>query len=131
MPFITNINLEIVQGRGGDVRQLNVDCQFKFVGLEVQTRSWFVVRYYLCGWDSLFEDPGIYIRADSVQATEEFVSHKFSQNVLRSQLDEDPDWNFAMRDEVYLRVTLEPWVPRSASANSNIVTGQWGARGSD
>ena len=121
MPFITQAKLEIEEVGRDDLRRLNVDCQFKFVGVELLSKAWFRVKFFLVGWDGDYEDPGRFIRSDCVQATEQFVSHHFSQNVLTSSLNEDVFGT----DEVFIRVKLEPWIPRTVSANTNLVTGQW------
>lgn len=133
MASINNIRLEI--GPENDRRrQVTVRYQVCFSSCETLAGSTFVERVVLRGDDPIWDDNLTTLRNTCVQAVRGCVDRSITANVAESVLDEDPDtiilgWVIGDRDEIYARVTLEPFQPSGAAGNSNTVTGHFGPAG--
>lgn len=133
MATISNVRLSIEQGTPGTQRRVTVTYRINFSATERLAGSVFVERVTLRGSDVAVDDDLASLYTDVVKAPVDpsFVDRSISEMVSRDTLDEDSDFLVAMRDEIYARVTLQPFMPMSASAESNLVSGQFGSRGSD
>lgn len=133
MASINNIRLEI--GRDNDHRrQVTVRYQVCFSSCETLAGSTFVERVVLRGDDPIWDDNLITLRNTCVQAVRGCVERSVTATVAESVLDEDPDtiifgWVIGDRDEVYARVTLEPFLASGHAGNSNTVAGHFGPAG--
>ena len=133
MASINNVRLEI--GREKDRRrQVTVRYQVCFSSCETLAGSTFVERVVLRGDDQIWDDNLITLRNTCVQAVRGCVERSITATVAESVLDEDPDtiifgWVIGDRDEVYARVTLDPFHPSGDARNSNTVTGHFGPAG--
>jgi hypothetical protein len=118
-----------------------VNYKVCFTQCEILAGSTFRETVVLRGDDPIWDDNLITLQSSCVKASKGCVDRTVSRNVSRSTLDEDGDTiitifgvtiaKIADRDELYAHVTLTPFSPSGSSGNSNIVTGQWGAAGSD
>ena len=137
MPSISNVTLAIAKGTGGAKRKVTVSYKMCFTSCEVLAGSVFIEKVLLRGDDPIWDDNLATIRNTCVKASPKCIDRKFSVDVSRRSLDEDGDTVifgipiFSDRDEIYARVSLTPFVPSSRTSDSNIVTGQFGAAGSD
>lgn len=137
MATVSNVSLKIQKGGAGSRRRVTVSYRLCFSHCEVLAGSTFIETVDLRGDDPIFDDQLIRLRNTCVKASKKCIDRKFTTSVSRSRLDEDGDTVFfgipifADRDEIYARVRLTPFSPSGDTSNSNIVTGQWGAAGSD
>jgi hypothetical protein len=137
MPSISNVKLDIAKGTGGSKRKVSVSYTMCFSTCEVLAGSVFTEKVVLRGDDLIWDSNLATIRNSCVKSQKECIDRKFSVLVSRSRLDEDGDTVifgipvFAARDEIYARVSLTPFAPSSRTTDSNVVTGQFGAAGSD
>jgi len=137
MATISNVNLAIQHGGGGNRRQVTVSYRLCFSSCEVMAGSTFVETVDLRGDDPLWDDHLARIRNNCVKAEKGCIDRRITTTVSRSTLDEDGDTVIlgipihAARDEIYARVKLTPFSPSGSTAHSNIVTGQFGAAGND
>lgn len=135
MPTINNVRLTIDKADDSRLRRVTVKYQVCFSACEAHTEASFVERVVLRGADPIFDDDLLTLRNNCVRAQRGCVDRSVSAMVPTAMLDEDGDtiilgWVVdAARDEIYARVTMKPFVPGSASANSNQVTGQFGPGG--
>src|SRR5690606_14135205 len=121
MAVISNVNLSIVKGMGGNQRSVTVSYRITFSTMERSAGSIFTERITLRGQDPLSDDDLYELHVDSVKAdpAASYVDRSFTQDVPRSVLDEDRDFVWADRDELYARVMLTPFMPRAAQGDSN------------
>jgi hypothetical protein len=135
MATVSNVRLEISRTDDSRRRRVTVRYRVCFSACEALAGSVFVERVQLRGDDPIWDDNLITLRNTCVRANEAgCVDRVISSTVAASTLDEDPDTIiFGLvigdRDEIYARVTLTPFAPTGATANSNIVTGQFGPAG--
>ena len=114
-------------------RKVTVTYRVCFTSCEVLAGSVFKETVTLRGDDPIWDDNVTDIHSGCIKAQKGCVDRKFSKNVSKSTLDEDGDTVifgipiFADRDELYARVKLTPFSPTGNQADSNIVTGQFGA----
>jgi len=114
-------------------RKVSVTYRVCFTTCEVLAGSVFKETVILRGDDPIWDDHVTTIHSDCIKAQRGCVDRKFSKNVSKSTLDEDGDTVifgipiFANRDELYARVKLTPFSPSGNQADSNVVTGQFGA----
>jgi len=129
--------MTIEKGTGGARRSVTVTYEVCFTSCEVTAGATFVEKVTIRGDDPIWDDNLTTLVNHCVRATNDCVSRRILRSVSRSTLDEDGDTVvfgvpiFADRDELYARVTLTPLELHSASGDSNIVTGQFGAAGHD
>lgn len=133
MASINNVRLEI-GGKKDRRRQVTVRYQVCFSSCETLAGSTFVERVVLRGDDPIWDDNLITLRNTCVQAVRGCVERSITATVAESVLDEDPDtiifgWVIGDRDEVYARVTLDPFHRSGDARNSNTVTGHFGPAG--
>lgn len=133
MAVISNVNMSITKGVGGNKRSVTVSYRITFSPMERTARSTFTERVTLRGQDAISDDHQYEFHVDSVRAdpATSFVDRSFTADVPRSALDEDRDFVWSDRDELYARVMLTPFVPMSAQGDSNVITGNFGSMGSD
>ncbi len=114
-------------------RKVSVTYRVCFTTCEVLAGSVFKETVILRGDDEIWDNNITTIHSDCIKAQRGCVDRKFSKNVSKSILDEDGDTVifgipiFADRDELYARVKLTPFSPSGNQADSNVVTGQFGA----
>lgn len=133
MASINNVRLEIGPEEANR-RRVTVTYRVCFSSCEALAGSVFIERVVLRGDDPVWDDNLITLRNTCVRAVGGCVDRRISTTVAESVLDEDPDtiifgWVIGDRDEVYARITLEPFTPLGASRNSNVVSGQFGPAG--
>lgn len=141
MATVSNVVLNVQKGGGGSRRLVTVSYRLCFSTCEVLAGSTFRETITLRGDDPIWDDHLITLRNSCVKASEGCVNRSVSQSVSRSTLDEDGDtiitifgWDIvrdADRDELYAHIQLTPFTPSGSNADSNLVTGQWGAAGGD
>lgn len=141
MATISNVSLQVQKGGGGSRRIVTVSYRLCFTSCEALAGSTFVETVVLRGDDPIWDDNLITLSKTCVKASDKCQDRKVAARVSRSTLDEDGDTiivifgveilRIADRDELYAHIDLVPFAPGSTSANSNIVTGQWGAAGND
>jgi hypothetical protein len=141
MATISNVVLQVQKGGEGSRRLVTVTYKLCFSACEALAGSTFVETVLLRGDDPIFDDNLITLSRRCVKATDKCQDRKTAVNVSRSTLDEDGDTiiiifgqvilRIADRDELYARITLTPFAPSGSTADSNIVTGQWGAAGNN
>lgn len=132
MAIVSNVKLTIDPIQNNKRRRVTVSYSLNFSPREEMAGTVFEEKVVLRGDDPLFDDDRAVIAATFVKAVRGVVSRSFSQNVSQNRLDEDGDTIIfgvpiaALRDELYVRVTLLPFVPKGNQADSNLVTGQFG-----
>ncbi|WP_157579288.1 hypothetical protein [Spirosoma montaniterrae] len=132
MATITNVQLSIDNVSGQKRRKVTVKYQLRFNPREEAAGTVFDEKVVLRGDDPIFDDERAIIASTFVKAQPGVVSRSFSKMVSQNRLDEDGDTIIfgvpvlVLRDELYARVTLTPFEPRGARADSNVVTGQFG-----
>lgn len=141
MATISNVVLNVQKGGKGSRRLVTVTYKLCFTSCETLAGSTFVETVVLRGDDPIWDDNLITLSRTCIKASEKCVDRKVSATVSRSTLDEDGDTiivifgveilRIADRDELYAHIDLVPFTPTAAQANSNIVTGQWGAAGNN
>ncbi|MDH5398173.1 MAG: hypothetical protein OEX02_08510 [Cyclobacteriaceae bacterium] len=137
MATVSNVNLTIQKGGDGSRRRVKVTYRICFSSCEVLAGSVFVEQVKLRGDDPIWDDHLTTLRSRCVKAEKGCVDREIIASVSRSTLDEDGDTVifgipiFADRDEIYARVSVTPFSPSGSTADSNIVTGQFGAAGND
>jgi len=141
MATISNVVLNVQKGGAGSRRLVTVTYKLCFTSCEALAGSTFVETVLLRGDDPFFDDNLITLSRRCVKATDKCQDRKIAVNVSRSTLDEDGDtiiiiggvviFRDAARDELYARITLTPFTTSGSTADSNIVTGQWGAAGNN
>jgi hypothetical protein len=135
---VRNVRLEVEKGGEGSRRTVTVTWENCFARCEALAGSVFVETVTLRGDDLLFDDhlttlSRRCVRADAAGCDDRSIRRRVS----RSTLDEDGDTVIfgipihADRDELYARVSLEPYEPSGDRSDSNLVYGQFGAAGSD
>ncbi|MCX4242930.1 hypothetical protein [Paraliomyxa miuraensis] len=133
MPTITNLELSIDKGTGGQRRKVTVRYRINFNSSERLAGTVFRERVSLRGDDALSDDDLTTIYNNNVKAPVDptFIERTIVRMVSRDRIDEDSDFVLADRDEIYARVRLEPFSPGSVQGDSNLVYGQFGGMGSD
>jgi hypothetical protein len=132
MPAINNVRLTIGRSDNPGHRQVNVQYQVCFTACEAMAQSAFVERVVLWGADPDPDDNLITLRNACVRAQRGCVDRSISRTVSAGTLNEDDPTTIlgltidAGRDEVYAQVTIKPFVPGSATRNSNEVKDQFG-----
>jgi hypothetical protein len=134
MATASNVHLTIERISGQqNRRKVSVTYRVCFTDCEALAGSVFKETAILRGDDPIFDDDLTTIHSGCIKAQKGCVDRKFSKNVSKSTLDEDGDTVifgipiFADRDELYARVKLTPFSPSGSQADSNLVTGQFGA----
>lgn len=139
MATISSVRFTIEKGgdtRSTAKRRVRVTYTVHFNSSELLAGSVFRESVNLRA-DDLIDNHIINIFTGPLKATAPSVNRSINAEVSRSRLDEDGDtiilgWVVdAAQDEIYARVELSPFVPSGASADSNIVKGQFGAAGND
>lgn len=137
MANVSNVQLQVQKGGEGNRRQVRVSYMLCFTSCEARGGIVFVERVRLRGDDPVWDDHLVTLRNQCVQAQRGCIDRSVTQLVSRNTLDEDGDTIIfgipvnADRDELYAHVTLSPYKPSGGEGRSNIVTGQFGAAGSD
>lgn len=134
MPTISNLTLKIDSTvQSGNRRKVSVSYQLRFTPREELAGVVFEERVQLRGDDPVFDnDRGSPLLTTFVKATPANVNRSFTKLVSSSVLDEDGDTIIlgvpvaALRDEIYARVTLRPFVATGAMADSAAQKGQFG-----
>ena len=132
MPTINDVKLTIGRAESPRHRLVTVTYQICFTGCEAMAQSAFVERVVLRGADPDPDDHLLTLRNTCVRAQRGCVERSISRTVSASTLDEDdPTTILGLtidqgRDEVYAQVTIRPFVPGSATRNSNEVKDQFG-----
>jgi hypothetical protein len=134
MPSIANLSLKIDPAlQANRRRKVTVSYTLRFTPREELAGTVFEERVQLRGDDPLFDDNrGGPLLASFVKATPNNVSRTVVKMVSENVLDEDGDTIIlgvpiaVLRDELYARVTLTPFHPGNAQADSNVVKGQFG-----
>ena len=122
MPKIENVSLVIKDEGKPDVRHVTVSYDLTWWWREKKAGSSFIERVYLFSdeGDNLQRLRVRTLRADNVPDGVRTIE----SDVLTSILNEDPDTaETLVRDEVFARVSLAPFVPRSAESDSEIFKG--------
>lgn len=143
MATISNVILNVQKGGEGSRRLVTVTYKLCFTSCEALAGSTFIENVQLRGSDDWPnpDDNLVTLSSRCVKATDKCQDRKIAVHVSRSTLDEDGDtiiiifgqviFRDANRDELYARITLTPFTPSGSTADSNIVTGQWGAAGNN
>jgi len=141
MATISNVILNVQKGGEGSRRLVTVTYKLCFTSCEALAGSTFIENVVLRGDDPIWDDNLVTLSSRCVKATDKCQDRKIAVHVSRSTLDEDGDTiiiifgqvilRVADRDELYARITLTPFTPSGSTADSNIVTGQWGAAGNN
>ena len=139
MASISNLKLSIAPIAGSTRKLVTVSYNVCFTPSELLDGSVFDERVTLRGDDPIWDDHLITLSNTSIKAIStpipapaSCMERKVVRRVSRKTLDEDGDTIifgipvFLDRDEVYARVTLTPFNPRSASADSNVIEKQFG-----
>lgn len=132
MPSISNVRLSIESLPTGRRRRVTVNYSLRFNSREEAASSVFEEKVVLRGDDPLFDNDQATIATGFVKAVPGTINRSFSSSVSQSRLDEDGDTVIfgipiaKLRDELYARVSLSPFVPNGAHSDSNVVTGQFG-----
>jgi hypothetical protein len=133
MVSISNVQLRIERQQGADRRRrVTVTYSLRFNPREEAAGTVFDETVILRGDDPVFDDDRATIAATFVKAAPGTVNRSHSARVSQSRLDEDGDTIIfgvpilVLKDELYARVTLRPFVATGAQADSNVVSGQFG-----
>jgi hypothetical protein len=139
MASISNLRLSIGPVAGSTRKLVTVTYNVCFTPSELLDGSVFDEKVTLRGDDPIWDDHLITLSSTSIKAVPTPVpapascmERKVVRKVSRKTLDEDGDTIifgvpvFLDRDEVYARVTLTPFNPRSSSADSNVIEKQFG-----
>jgi hypothetical protein len=134
MPSIANLTLKIDPAlQANRRRKVTVTNTQRFTAREDLAGTVFEERVQLRGDDPIFDDDrGAPLLAGFVKATPNNVTRTVVKMVSQNVLDEDGDTIIlgvpiaVLRDEIYARVTLRPFVPTSATADSAAQKGQFG-----
>lgn len=119
MATISKLKLSIEKGRSKSTVTISYDiCFSKY---EVMDKSTFIERISLKGDDASPnpDDHLLTIHSNCMQASKKCLPRKIVKKVSNKVLNED-DTFLNRTDEVYARVSLTPFKPKSTSANSNI-----------
>jgi hypothetical protein len=134
MATVSNVQLKIDRIKDQPNRRtVTVTYRVCFTSCEALAGSVFKETVSLRGDDPIWDDNVTEIHSGCIKAQKGCVDRKYSKNVSKSTLDEDGDTVifgipiFADRDELYGRVKLTPFSPAGSQADSNLVTGQFGA----
>ena len=133
MPTISNVNLKIDKNKNGTSR-VRVTYRICFTSCEALAGSTFHERVTLRGDDPIWDDHIITLRSECVKAVDGCIERNIDRMVSTRTLDEDGDTIifglvFGAVDEIYARITLDPFVTSRREADSNIVTGHFGPAG--
>lgn len=134
MPSIANLSLKIDPAlQANRRRKVTVSYTLRFTPREELAGTVFEERVQLRGDDPAFDDDrGAPLLASFVKATPANVNRTVTRLVSQNVLDEDGDTIIlgvpiaALRDELYARVSLRPFVPAGAQADSPTQKGQFG-----
>jgi len=132
MATISNVQLRIDALQANKRRKVTVTYNLRFNPREEAAGTVFDETVVLRGDDPIFDDDRTTIVSTFVKAVPGTVNRSFSKNVSQSRLDEDGDTIIfgvpvlVLKDELYARVTLRPFAPTGAQADSNVVAGQFG-----
>jgi hypothetical protein len=132
MATISNVVLKIDPIVSNKRRKVTVSYVLRFSPREELAGTVFDEKVVLRGDDPLFDDDRAVIASTFIKAAAGSIKRSFSTQVSQNRLDEDGDTIIfgvpvlTLRDELYARVTLKPFAPRSAQADSDPVTGQFG-----
>ena len=134
MATVSNVQLTIDRiPNQQNRRRITVTYRVCFTSCEALAGSVFKETVTLRGDDPIWDTNITEIHSGCLKAQKGCVDRKFSKNVSKSTLDEDGDTVifgipiFADRDELYGRVKLTPFSTVGNQADSNLVTGQFGA----
>ncbi|TDR36668.1 hypothetical protein DFR29_12718 [Tahibacter aquaticus] len=132
MATISNVSLKIDPIASNKRRKVTVSYSLRFNPREEAAGSVFEENVVLRGDDPIFDDDRAVIAASFVKAVPGTLNRSFTKQVSQNRLDEDGDTIIfgvpvlTLKDELYARVTLKPFAPRPAQADSNLVSGQFG-----
>ena len=139
MASISNLRLSISPVAGSTRKLVTVTYNVCFTPSELLDGSVFDEKVTLRGDDPIWDDHLITLSSTNIKAIStpipapaSCMERKVVRKVSRKTLDEDGDTIifgvpvFLDRDEVYARVTLIPFNPRSSSADSNVIEKQFG-----
>ena len=133
MATVSNVRLAIGPEEDNR-RRVTVTYRVCFSPCETLAGSVFVEKVVLRGDDPIWDDHLIDLRNTCVRSERGCVDRSLTTFITESRLDEDPDtiifgWVIGDRDEVYARVSLEPFHPTGSRADSNVVSGHFGPAG--
>jgi len=132
MPTISNVVLKIDPIVSNKRRKVTVSYSLRFNSREELAGTVFEEKVVLRGDDPIFDEDRAPIATTFVKAVTGTIKRSFTQQVSQNRLDEDGDTIIfgvpvlTLRDELYARVSLTPFVPRPAQADSDPVSGQFG-----
>ena len=135
MAIISNVQLKIDTNVINKKRKVTVTYNIQFNAQEESAGFLFEEKVSLRGDDPLYDDDRGDLVTTFVKAAPGLIPRAFVRNVSQDRLDEDGDTIIlgrrinAAKDELYAHVTLKPFAPKSTSANSNVVAGQFGPAG--
>jgi hypothetical protein len=132
MATISNVVLKIDPIVSNKRRKVTVSYVLRFSPREELAGTVFEEKVVLRGDDPIFDDDRAVIASTFIKAAAGTIKRSFTQQVSQNRLDEDGDTIIfgvpvlTLRDELYARVALTPFAPRSAQADSDPVSGQFG-----
>jgi len=118
MANIVNLTLGIKKGTSKSKVTITYDACF--TKCELQDNTTFIETVKLWGDDLVYDDHLVTLKRSCVSATKECVKRKITRSISNSVLNEDLG-----TDQVYARVKLVPFKPRTASASSNIISSRF------
>lgn len=116
----------------GNRRKVTLTYTLRFTPREEAAGTVFDETAVLMGDDPVFDDARAPLLSAFVKALPTNINRVVTVFVSSSRLDEDGDTIIfgvpilKLRDELFARITLTPFVPTAARADSNVVTGQFG-----
>jgi hypothetical protein len=133
MATISNPTLKIDSApQKGNRRKVTVTYALRFTSREEAAGTVFNESVVLMGDDPSFDDVQAQLASTFVKAVPGTVNRVVTALVSSSALDEDGDTIIfgvpilKLRDELFARIQLSPFVPAPVRADSNGVTGQFG-----
>jgi hypothetical protein len=133
MAAIRNLSLKIDKLEG-ELSEVTLTYEITFSRPEQLIGATFMEKASLRGADLLLDDDlGLPLLSRPVRAQAEPIRRSITRKIRNELLDEDRDTLLGVQllreDELYARVILTPFVARGASAESNLVPGDFGLSG--
>lgn len=133
MPTILNPTLKIDPVLvKGNRRKVTVNYSLRFTPREVAAGTVFDETVRLMGHDPIFDNVQATLSSSFVKAVPGTVNRVVTELVSQNRLDEDGDTIIfgipvlALKDELFARINLKPFVAVSEQSDSNGVSGQFG-----
>lgn len=132
MPTISNVTLKIDPIASNKRRRVTVTYSLRFSPREEAAGTVFEENVVLRGDDPIFDEDRALIAATFIKAAPGTINRSVNKLVSQNRLDEDGDTIIfgvpvlVLKDELYARVSLKPFAPKPAQADSNVVSGQFG-----